>query len=338
MQPIDARELSAEVQLERLGGRIDSFSFQPSDGFLASTKEVAEPHSFDVTVTAQHAGQKHTWSYQSYEGRVVIPADVAARSGITTAKASSHLIRTYRHCRGKIVPSEHRIAHVIPRFAGVVREGRKHIGDRVEKGEVLAIIESNQSLQPFEVRSQISGTVVNGHLVVGEYVPENQWVYIVADLSEVWADFLVPLRERGDIAAGQKVVISPVAGGEGSEGQISYVAPYADERSQAQLVRAVVPNQRGTLLPGTFIKGEIVVQETAAPVAVRRTALQRFRGWDVVFVKVGDTYQATPVEVGRSDGDWSEVVRGLSASDEYVTANSFLVKADILKSGASHDH
>jgi cobalt-zinc-cadmium efflux system membrane fusion protein len=331
-------QFSAGVRLSRLGGRVDEFVLQPLDGFLTNTKEVEEPHSFDVMVAAEYGGQQHTWSYASYEGRVVMPSDVAAHSGVTTERAGPHSIRTVRRSRGKIVPSEHRIAHVIPRFAGVVREGRKHIGDRVEKGEILAIIESNQSLQPFEVRSQISGTVVNGHLIVGEYVPENQWVYIVADISEVWADFFVPLREREDIADGQKVIISSVTGTGTKEGRVSYVAPYADEKSQAQLVRVVIPNAEASFVPGMFITGDIIVSEGRVPVAVHRAAIQRFRNWDVVFVRVNDTYEARPIELGRSDEEWVEVVRGVSEGEEYVVGNSFLIKADILKAGASHDH
>jgi membrane fusion protein, heavy metal efflux system len=112
--------------------------------------------------------------------------------------------------KGKISPVEHKVAHIIPRFSGIVREGRKHVGDAVKKGEVLAVIESNQSLQPFDIRSQVDGTVINGHLVIGEFVPENQWVFIVADLSEVWTDFFVPLRDTEIISPtnGNKVLVS----------------------------------------------------------------------------------------------------------------------------------
>jgi cobalt-zinc-cadmium efflux system membrane fusion protein len=337
-EPLAPADFAATIRLSRLGGRADEFVLQQQDNFLSSLKEVEEPHSFDVSVDARYDGKQYSWSYASYEGRVEMPAAVAAHSGVTTEQAAPHSMRSIRRARGKIVPSEHRIAHVIPRFAGVVREGRKHIGDKVEKGDVLAIIESNQSLQPFEVRSQISGTVVNGHLIVGEYVPENQWVFIVADISEVWADFLVPLRESGDIAKGQKVTISSVMGSATKEGQVSYVAPYADERSQAQLVRVIVPNEGGAFVPGMFITGEIVVGEANIPVAVKREAIQRLRDWNVVFVRVGDVYEARPVELGRSDGDWVEVVEGLRAGEEYVVGNSFLMKADALKAGASHDH
>jgi len=306
--------------------------------FLTSDLTVVEPHSFEVQVDAQHDEMVSSWKYESFEGRTVLSPDVAEHSGITVERPTSRTIASTRRIRGKILPSEHRIAHVIPRFSGIVREGRKHIGDRVEKGEVLAIIESNQSLQPFEVRSQISGTVINGHLIVGEFVPDNQWVYIVADLSEVWADFFVPLRDRVGMASGQKVRIATPADGTVTEGSISYLAPYADEKSQAQLVRAVIPNGKNEFLPGMFITGDVILEETEVPRAVRQQALQRFREWDVVFVRDGDTYEVRPVTLGRSDGGWVEIKEGLSADDEYVVENSFLIKADILKSGASHDH
>jgi cobalt-zinc-cadmium efflux system membrane fusion protein len=337
-KPVAPRELAATVRFTRLGGQVDEIILKPNDEFLTSSATVKEPHSFDVAVEVEHGGERYAWAYPSYEGRVVMSSEVAELSGVTSEPTQARHIRTVRTARGKIVPSEHRIAHVIPRFAGLVREGRKHIGDRVEKGEVMAVIESNQSLQPFEVRSQIEGTVVNGHLVVGEFVPENQWVYIVADISEVWADLFVPLRERDAIAKGQRVFITSVTGAATKEGRVSYVAPYADERAQAQLVRVVIPNEAGDFVPGAFITGEIVVSEEAVPVAIKRQAIQRFRDWQVVFVRVGDIYEVRPVTLGRSDGDWMEVHAGLTPGEEYVVGNSFLIKADILKAGASHDH
>lgn len=272
------------------------------------------------------------------EDKTQIADEVARYSGIKTEKAISRAMRTTLKARGKILPSEHKIAHIIPRFAGVVREGRKHIGDSVEAGEVLAIIESNESLQPFEVSSQISGTIINGHLIVGEFVPENQWVYIVADLSEVWADFFVPLSKRQSIKRGQKVEIYSLDEPKSLEGKVSYIAPYADEKSQSQLIRVVIPNKEQIFLPGMFVASELVIEESEAAVVVKKEALQTFRDWQVVFVKIGKTYEVRPVTLGRRDGEYIEVLEGLSKNEEYVTKNSFLIKADILKSGASHDH
>ena len=153
-RPINPNELSGNILLKRLGGELEDFILEPiqrpaesdvGDLFLGNSKDVKEPHSFDLNISLNYQGKKYSWSYPSYEYRTVIPADVASDAGLKFEKATSREISSTRRLRGKVTPSEHRVAHVIPRFAGVVREGRKHIGDSVEKGEVMAIIESNQS-------------------------------------------------------------------------------------------------------------------------------------------------------------------------------------------------
>lgn len=337
-KPVAPSSFSVNAILTRLEGTQDSISFSPKGDFQLSSQEVGEPHSFDVGVSVDYEGRKLVWSYPSYEGRTTIPADVAAESGIATERAAPRKIQRTIRVRGKVTPSEHRIAHVIPRFAGLVREGRKHIGDPVAKGEVLAVVESNQSLQPYEIRSQIAGTVINGHLIVGEFVPENQWVYIVADLSEVWVDFFVPLEESASIKVGQEVEVRGVSNDEAFKGAVDYVAPYADEKAQARLVRVVLPNEKQLLIPGMFVTGDVVLGDVQASVAVQPDAVQSMGKWSVVFVKAGDTYEARPIEVGLSTPEWVEVKSGLSAGSEYVSKGSFIIKADILKHGATHDH
>ncbi len=334
---VPAKDLEVKVQLKRLGGEVNNFTFTAVGQFLSSDQIVTEPHSFDVKVEAQYQDQSYEWEFESYEGRTTIADQVAKQSEIKIEKVGQQIIKSMIDVRGKILPSEHRIAHIVPRFSGIVKEGKKHIGDPVEKGEVLAIIESNQSLQPYEVRSQIAGTIINGHLIVGEYVPENQWVYIVADLSEVWADFLVPINQRHLIKKGQSVTLTTSDKGSFA-GKIYYIAPYLDEKTQSQLIRVIIPNKEGQLLPGMFVTGSIETEEQMAKLAVKNSAIQRFNDWQVVFAKHGEVYEIRPIELGKSDGEWTEVLSGLKADEEYVTTNAFTVKADIMKSGASHDH
>lgn len=86
------------------------------------------------------------------------------------------------------------------------------------------------------------------------------------------------------------------------------------------------------------VRGDIVVEKTDVPLAVRTQALQQFRDFTVVFAVVGETYEVRMLELGRQTPEWSEVLGGLEAGEVYVSENSFLIKADIEKSGASHDH
>lgn len=97
-------------------------------------------------------------------------------------------------------------------------------------------------------------------------------------------------------------------------------------------------NADGRLAAGDMANAAIVVEQTQVPVAVNNLALQSFRDWTVAFIQVGDSYEIRPLELGRSDGVYSEVLSGLKAGDSYVVDNSYLIKADIEKAGASHDH
>ena len=80
------------------------------------------------------------------------------------------------------------------------------------------------------------------------------------------------------------------------------------------------------------------MNEVAVPLAVKKSGLQSFRDFTVVYARVGDTYEVRMLDLGRSDGEHVEVLGGLEPGTTYVTGNSYLVKADIEKSGASHDH
>ena len=102
--------------------------------------------------------------------------------------------------------------------------------------------------------------------------------------------------------------------------------------------RVVLDNASGVLRPGQFVSGRVTVGESQAALAVEKAALQRFRDSDVVFEQVGDTYEVRMLELGRADATRVEVLSGLAAGAHYVTDNSYLIKADIEKAGASHDH
>ncbi len=87
-----------------------------------------------------------------------------------------------------------------------------------------------------------------------------------------------------------------------------------------------------------FVRGEVVIDQIDVPLAVKQSGIQRFRDFKVVYARIGETYEVRMLELGRTDGRWVEVLGGLKPGTEYVTNNSYLIKADIEKSGASHDH
>lgn len=337
-QQLPPSAATVAIELRRLGGRVERFTFAPQEDYLLGSGVVEEPHSFDVTVTAQRDGRESRWTYASYEGRVVLAAATVGQSGITVERAGPATLRRTLRVTGRIVPNEDRMAHVIPRYPGIVKEARKRLGDAVAKGEVLAVVQSNESLQPYPVTSLIDGTVIGKHVTPGEFAGEGEDIYVVADLSTVWVDLNIYRQDFAALRVGQLVELDAGEGIPPAQGAIAYISPFGAENTQTMLARVVLPNPGGQWRPGLFVGGTVLVDEVTVPLAVRLTALQRLRDWDVVFVRDGDAFEAQPIDVGRRDDTWVEVRSGLAAGQEYAATNSFILKADVGKSGASHDH
>jgi cobalt-zinc-cadmium efflux system membrane fusion protein len=122
------------------------------------------------------------------------------------------------------------------------------------------------------------------------------------------------------------------------EGKIVYVGSLVGGEARSAVARVVLPDPGRRWRPGLFVTAVVVQEEVTVPVAVKREGLQKFRDWDVVFVRVGNLFEARPLELGRKDGEWVEVLSGLDSGEKYASANSFILKADVGKAGASHDH
>lgn len=337
-KPLDPAQVKVIIELKRLGGRTDTIRFKPESDYLVGDQTAYEPHSFDVTVTAEVGGKTHRWQYESYEARVELAPEAAKNSGVAVQTVGPAKLKGTLKVNGRILPNEEQMKHVVPRYPGVLKEVRKRLGDRVEKDEVLAVVESNESLQRYDVKSDLAGTIIEKHAAPGEFVKEGEAIYVVADLGTVWVDLNIYRQDAARVKAGQMVRID---GGEGlpkAEGTIAYLSPFGAENTQTLLARVVLPNPEGEWRPGLFITGEILFEEVNVPLAVKTSAIQTFRDWTVVFVNEGNFYEPLVVATGRRDGEWTEITSGMSAGQRYVAENSFVIKADILKSGASHDH
>lgn len=325
------------VELTRLGGAVDQHAFTPRGDHLVGNLEVYEPHSFDVAVSARIDGQELRWSFPSYEGRTTIAADVAAGAGIVVAPAGPGVIRDENDVQGLLTPVEGRYARVVARFPGPVKALRAGVGDSVRAGQTLATVESNVSLSDYAVTSPVAGTVLARHAAVGDLAGE-QPLFEVADLSTLWVDLHLFGADAQHITRGLPVEVTRLSDGVTARTTLDRVLPGTATASQSTVARATVANDDGRWRPGAAVRARVTVAEQAVPLMVPLAALQRFRDWDVVFVRHGEDYEIRPLTLGRRDGVNVEVLDGLAVGDPVVVEQSYLVKADIEKSGASHDH
>lgn len=270
------------------------------------------------------------------EGVKLTDAQVAA-AGIELLQAGPRELREVLRLNGIIQPNQETLVKVTPRFPGVVRSMRKRLGDKVKKDEVLATVESNQSLTTYELKAPIDGTIIDRDGTLGEFASEARPLFTIADLSTMWIDFAVYRRDFARVRVGDPVAIDVEDGGSTIESSIDYVSPLGTSDTQSSVARAVVPND-GRLRPGLFVDGRVVLSATPVDVAIKSSAVQTLEGKTVVFVREGDTFAAREVELGGRDADWIEVKFGLMPGDTYAAKNSFVIKAEIGKGSASHEH
>jgi cobalt-zinc-cadmium efflux system membrane fusion protein len=336
-KPVNPAQVSLAIALTRLGGKVDRFAFKPQQDYLLGGGVVEEPHSFDVAVTATFGGKKHAWSYASYEGRTVIAEAAAREAGVTTEKAGPAVIKQTVELLGHVNLAPGAQASLRARFPGRVVAVLKNVGDAVAGSEALARIESNESLQTYAVTAPFAGIVLERAVNAGDIAADGV-LFTIGDPAKLAAEFHVFDRDAAVVKVGQNVRVLTLDGAASAETQIASLSPVKDLVSQTIIARAPVPAGASQLRGGSSVKGDVVVGEQQVPLAVKTAGIQRFRDFEVVYAKVGETYEVRMLEIGRRTPEWTEVLGGIEAGVEYVVGNSFLIKADIEKSGASHDH
>lgn len=414
-KPVDPAEVKLQIGLERLGAQPETIRFRKEQGFLRGEQTVVEPHSFKVALAAEFKGQTYAWTYEQAEGRVRMDEAKLKVAGIELRTAGPAKIRSVLQLQGEIQFNQDRVAHVVPRLAGVVVRVAKNLGDKVARGDVLAVLESQaladlksehhatqtrlalargnlerekrlwedkisaqqdylasrqaaleaeiahrnveqkllalglsheavmrgsgaDGLTRYEIRSPMGGVVTEKHLAIGEAVKEDASIFTVADLSSVWAEMTIYPKDLGSVKLGQKVTVRASALNAEAEGKVSYVGSLIGEQTRSAKARVTLQNPEGSWRPGLFVTVELVQDESEVPVAVSAGAIQTLREARVVFGRFGEFFEARPVELGRSDGKTVEILSGLAPGTPYAASNSFVLKADLGKAGASHDH
>ncbi|SFI80244.1 efflux RND transporter periplasmic adaptor subunit [Nitrosomonas sp. Nm34] len=409
---IPPTEAKVSITLTRLGTPAQLFRFTPQGEYLIGDQEVEEPHSFDVAIVAEWKGRTYRWGYSQVEGRVEMSDETLKSSGIRIATAIPAIIKPTLKLLGEIIFNEHTILQIVPRIPGMVIAVMGHHGQHVQKGDVLAVIESpmladlrsqylvakrrltlahttyerekqlweekitakqdyltaqqqwdeakialqlaserlhalgvspessltEKNLSRYEIRTPIPGIIIAKAIVLGESVKEDTAVYTVADVSTVWAAITVYPKDLNVVKVGQVATIKATAFDVEGEGTVTYITTLVGGPTRAATARVELDNQAGRWRPGMFVTAELIAEEIQVPVAVLVEAVQTLRDWAVVFGRYGNYFEARPLELGRSDGTMVEVIKGLSAGEKYAAGNSFAIKAELGKAGASHDH
>ena len=336
-KPIDPKAVTIKTQLTRLGGKVDRFAFQPQGDYLRGQGVVEEPHSFDVRIEASHKGQAYAWTYASYEGRTKIAPDAAVEAGIQVEQAGPATMADRIDLSGRIETTPEGRSEVRAWYPGRIMAMSAELGQAVRKGQLLARVESSESLQTYSITAPISGVIIERNANVGGVAYDSP-LYVIADPNSLHAEFFLFPRDAEKVRAGQTVEVRTLDKATKITAKVETVLPSADPATQTVMVHVHLPGSQGIFRPGLGVEASFFTGEQGVPLAVRTEAIQTFREGPVVFAKFGDTYEVRMLKIGRQTPEWTEVLEGLEPGATYVTKNAFLIRADIEKSGAGHDH
>ena len=193
------------------------------------------------------------------------------------------------------------------------------------------------ALNRYELRAPFAGTIVEKHVVAGEAVAADANVFVLSDLSSVWAEMAVPAQRLNDVRVGREVAVNATAFDSSASGRIAFVGALLGEATRTAPARVVLPNPGGAWRPGMFVDVAVDAGAQDVRVGVRADALLDIDGAPSVFVLSSKGFVAQPVQTGRRDAQTIEIVAGLQPGQQYAAANAFVLKAELGK-GSAEEH
>ena len=216
------------------------------------------------------------------------------------------------------------------RIPGRVIELNAHVGDEVEQGQVLAVIESRQPGDPppsVELKALLGGLVVDTHARIGEPVEPDSDLLDISDRSSVWAVARIPEPEAANIVPGTKARIRiPALGETFIEATLDRYGVEANREAGTLEGIFVLDNSEGRLQPGMRVEFSIITRSRKNVMAVPHEAIQGDPTKRVVFVEdfeLPNAFIRAPVVLGEENDRYVEIINGLFPGDEVVTRGSY---------------
>lgn len=216
-------------------------------------------------------------------------------------------------------------------------ERRLHLRGLSEEQVARIADEPDIDVARYELTAPAAGRIIDKHITPGEKVGDDAAVYTIADLSTVWLNISVYIQYANLISEGHEVVVR--VGDRRTTGVVDYISAIASEGTRTVTARVVLDNADRAWKPGEFVTVQIETDAFDAIRVVPVEAIQTFEGHEVIFVQDEDGIEPHAVTIGRRNDVNVELLDDdLPLGTPVVVANSFLIKAELGKSAAGHDH
>jgi cobalt-zinc-cadmium efflux system membrane fusion protein len=192
---------------------------------------------------------------------------------------------------------------------------------------------SGESGESVPVKSPLHGVVLEKSVTQGTAVTVGTPLYVVADLTELWAVAEIDETQLPLVKAGRPTELRVSAyPGETFPGRITFVADMVNPKTRRVTVRCQVPNADGRLKPEMYAQVTLSAGEPHEVLAVPAGAIQEIGGKPLVFVKTAKgSFERRDIAAGAEADGWVEVRSGVKEGERVATTGSFLLKSELLK-------
>jgi len=199
----------------------------------------------------------------------------------------------------------------------------------IPDSEIDRIERSGEVSKTLTLYSPVSGVVLKKDAVAGLAIVPGMPLYTIADLSTVWVLADVYQSEMAMAAPGNSAVVAAsFLPGETFRGRVDFVYPTLTEETHTVKARLVIPNPKGLLKPGMFVRVSLSGQERKV-LAIPRSSLIDTGERQIAFVEQSaGVYAPRQVKTGVQGKDFVEVLSGLSEGEMVVTSANFLIDSE----------
>lgn len=214
--------------------------------------------------------------------------------------------------------------------------------DRDAAAQALAASGSSGSGSTYPLLAPFDGTIVEKHIAVGEVLKNDTRTFVVADLDQLWVDVSVFAKDLARVEVGQPARVRAEGIEAAAIGKIEFITALASEMTRSATARIILNRPGPRWKAGLFVTADIAIETADAPIVVPDRSVLQLQGKPVVFVEEEGVFEARLVTLGRiglsGDAPVIEILSGLAAGESYVDKGAFMLKAELGKGAAGHEH
>lgn len=235
---------------------------------------------------------------------------------------------------GRISANLNKTAKVTPTLEGRLIKLNFDLNDRVQAGDVVALVESPELLgKALELKASIDGVIIERAAMAGELVDKSKVIYTISDPTQLWAIAEVKERDIAAVKLGQDAAFTTLAfPDEKFHGKVVLIGNQVETGSRTLEVRIAVDNADGRLKPGMFADVEIVTTILDHVLLIPDSALETDGENQIIFVALdGNKFEKRVVKLGLEQSGRVQILDGVKAGENIVTTGGFILKSEMLK-------